>query len=302
MRMPNPGQPITALFRAGRPLVSVEFFPPKSPEGARQILATAEALAPFRPDFVSITYGAGGSTRERTLEYGLILRDRFGFEVMPHLTCVGHSRAELHHVLSGLRDAGFRNLMTLRGDPPKGATAFQPHPDGLRYASELVAFIREHYPEFCLGVGGYPETHPEAASPADDLRHLKEKVDAGADFITTQLFFDNTAYFAFIDRCRALGITVPIVPGILPPLSHPQVKKFAAFCGAKYPDALAAQLAPLEGQDAPSEAVGVAWADAQIRGLLQARVPGLHLYLLNRASSALALFARLQQEGLLPAR
>ncbi len=295
-----PGQPITAKFRAGRPLVSVEFYPPKTAEGARQILDTAAALAPYRPDFVSITYGAGGSTRERTLEYGLILRDRFGFEVMPHLTCVGHSRAELHAVLTRLRDAGFRNLMVLRGDPPKGATEFQPHPDGLRYASELVAFIREHYPDFCLGVGGYPETHPEAPSPEADLHNLKTKVDAGADFITTQLFFDNAAFFKFNERCRAAGITVPIIPGLLPALSHAQVQKFTTFCKASYPPALAAGLQPLVGQDAAAEAAGVAWADAQIRGLLDARVPGLHLYILNRASSALALFARLQSEGLLP--
>ncbi len=300
MRMSAPGQPITAMFRAGRPLVSVEFYPPKTPEGARQILDTAEKLAPYKPNFVSITYGAGGSTRERTLEYGLILRDRFGFEVMPHLTCVGHSRAELHAVLGRLRDAGFRNLMTLRGDPPKGATEFQPHPDGLRYASELVEFIRKHYPEFCLGVGGYPETHPEATSPEDDLRHLKTKVDAGADFITTQLFFDNAAYFNFVERCRALGITVPIVPGILPALSHAQVQKFTSFCKAAYPAALVAKLEPLAGQEAAAEAAGVDWADTQIRALVEKKVPGLHLYILNRASSALALFARLQNESLLP--
>jgi methylenetetrahydrofolate reductase (NADPH) len=297
-----PGQPITAKLRAGRPLVSVEFYPPKTAEGARQILDTAAALAPYQPDFVSITYGAGGSTRERTLEYGLILRDRFGFEVMPHLTCVGHSRAELHGVLTRLRDTGFRNLMVLRGDPPKGAAEFQPHPDGLRYASELVAFIRAHYPEFCLGVGGYPETHPEAPSPEADLRNLKTKVDAGADFITTQLFFDNAAFFKFGERCRAAGITVPIIPGILPALSHAQVEKFCGFCGAAYPPALAAKLAPLAGQEAAAEAAGVEWADAQIRGLLEGKVPGLHLYILNRSSSALALFARLKSEGLLPAR
>ena len=296
-----PGEPITTKFLAGRPLVSVEFYPPKTPEGARQILDTAAALAPYKPDFVSITYGAGGSTRERTLEYGLILRDRFGFEVMPHLTCVGHSRAELHAVLGRLRDAGFRNLMVLRGDPPKGATEFQPHPDGLRYTSELVAFIRAHYPDFCLGVGGYPETHPEAPSPEADLRNLKTKVDAGADFITTQLFFDNAAFFKFGERCRAAGITVPIIPGILPALSHAQVKKFTTFCQAAYPPPLAAKLTALEGQEAAAEAAGVEWADAQIRELLQGKVPGLHLYILNRASSALALFARLQREGLLPA-
>lgn len=302
MRMSSTGQPITAMFRAGRPLVSAEFFPPKTPEGARQILDTATALAPYKPDFVSITYGAGGSTRERTLEYGLILRDRFGFEVMPHLTCVGHSRAELHAILARLRDAGFHNLMVLRGDPPKGATEFQPHPDGLRYASELVAFIRAHYPDFCLGVGGYPETHPEAPSPEADLRNLKTKVDAGADFVTTQLFFDNAAYFKFVERCRALGIAVPIVPGIMPALSHAQVEKFTAFCKASYPAALAAKLSPLAGQDAAAEAVGVEWADAQIRGLFAGQVPGLHLYIMNRSSSALALLARLQEAGHWPAR
>ena len=295
--MIKPGQPITDLWRKDRPLVSVEFFPPKTPEGARQILDTAAALAPYKPDFVSITYGAGGSTRERTLEYGTILREKFGFEVMPHLTCVGHSRAELHGVLTRLRDAGFRNLMVLRGDPPKGATEFQPHPDGLRYASELVAFIGEFYPEFCMGVGGYPETHPEAPSPEADLRNLKTKVDAGAHFITTQLFFDNAAFLKFVERCRAAGITVPIIPGILPALSHAQVQKFAGFCGAAYPAALQARLEPLVGREAEAEAAGVDWADEQIRGLVAAKVPGVHLYILNRASSALALFAKLKEQG-----
>ncbi len=296
--MSSPGQPITELFRQGRPLVSVEFFPPKTPEGARQILDTAAALAPYRPDFVSITYGAGGSTRERTLEYGTILRDKFGFEVMPHLTCVGHSRAELHAVLTRLRDAGFRNLMVLRGDPPKGAVAFQPHPDGLRYASELVAFIRENYPEFCLGVGGYPETHPEAPSPEADLRNLKTKVEAGADFITTQLFFDNALFLNFVERCRTAGITVPIIPGILPALSHTQVQKWGVL-GASYPAGLLQQLQPLEGREAESAAAGVAWADEQIRGLVAAKAPGLHLYIMNRAPSALALFAKLKEQGVL---
>ncbi len=302
MRMPANGQPITAMLRAGRPLVSVEFFPPKTPAGAQQILDTAAALAPYKPDFVSITYGAGGSTRELTLEYGLILRDKFGFEVMPHLTCVGHSRAELHAILGRLRDAGFRNLMTLRGDPPKGATHFQPHPDGLRYGSELVEFIRKHYPDFCLGVGGYPETHPEASSPEADLRNLKTKVDAGADFITTQLFFDNAKYFAFVERCRAMGIKVPIVPGIMPALSHAQVERFTAFCKACYPDKLAQGLSALAGNDSAGEAAGVEWALAQIRGLFQGHVPGLHLYIMNRSSSALALFEKLRRENLLPAR
>jgi methylenetetrahydrofolate reductase (NADPH) len=299
--MANPGQPITALFRAGRPLVSVEFFPPKTPEGARQILDTAAALAPYRPDFVSITYGAGGSTRERTLEYAVLLRERFGFEVMPHLTCVGHSRAELHAVLERLRAAGFRNLMALRGDPPKGTTEFRPHPDGLAHASELVSFIRAHYPEFCLGVAGYPEKHPEAPSAAEDLRRLKEKVDAGADFVTTQLFFNNAAYLEFVRRCREAGISVPIVPGIMPALSHAQALRFTNFCQAGFPAALAERLRQRDGDEAAAEAVGVAWAEEQIHGLLTAGIPGLHLYILNRSTSAQALFARLAREPWWPA-
>ncbi len=193
--MNKPGRAISDMLSAGEPVFSVEFYPPKTEEGARQILRSGKALSAFAPDFVSITYGAGGSTRERTLEYGELLRDLFNFEVMPHLTCVGHSRDELTGILERFQQAGFRNIMTLRGDPPKGKTDFQPHPDGLRYASELVGFIRERFPHFCLGVAGYPEKHPESPSLEDDLGRLCHKVAQGADFITTQLFFDNADYF-----------------------------------------------------------------------------------------------------------
>lgn len=290
------------MLGQGQPLLSVEFFPAKTEEGARQILRTAKALQPWRPDFVSITYGAGGSTRERTLEYGELLKDLFGYEVMPHLTCVGHSRDELRAVLQRFRDSGFRNIMTLRGDPPKGESTFRPHPDGLAYASELVSFIRETDPDFCLGVAGYPEKHPESPSLDEDMRHLRHKVAQGAHFITTQLFFDNADYLRFSDDCRRLGIAVPIIPGILPAISHEQVVKFCGFCQAKLPAELQARLLAVKDDPAASEAIGVDWAFEQVKGLLQAGAPGVHLYILNRSAPAIALIKRLHQADLLSTR
>ena len=174
----KPDRPITDLIAENRPLLSVEFFPPKNEEGGEQLLRTAEALRPYRPDFVSITYGAGGTTRERTFKYAKILRDDFGWLVMPHLTCVGSTKAELLEIVAGYHADGIRNIMALRGDPPKGQTEFAPCPDGLRYASDLIALIRGNVPDICLGAGAYPEKHPEAASMEEDLRHLKIKADA----------------------------------------------------------------------------------------------------------------------------
>ncbi len=298
--MRHRGQSITDKLAVGDPLVSVEFFPPKTEDGARQILRTAKAIQPYEPDFVSITYGAGGSTRERTLEYGELLADLFGFEVMPHLTCVGHSRDELRQIVGRFRKAGFRNIMTLRGDPPKGQSEFKVHPDGLRYANELVALIRQEFPMFCLGVAGYPEKHPEAPSLDADLAALRNKVACGADFITTQLFFDNTDYFRFVEKCRALGIKVPVIPGVMPALSLEQVERFCGFCGAKLPEELRARLAAVAGDEAAGQRVGIEWAHEQIQGLLDKGAPGFHLYILNRAQCALQLFERLRAEKLLP--
>ncbi len=292
-------QSIKEMLAAAAPVFSVEFFPPKTEEGARQILRTAKALQASRPDFVSITYGAGGSTRERTLDYGELLQDIFGYEVMPHLTCVGHSRDELRGILERFRKCGFHNIMTLRGDPPKGETEFKPHPDGLAYASELVAFIRETCPDFCLGVGGYPEKHPEATDMETDLAHLRHKVVQGADFITTQLFFNNADYFRFVGRCRELNIAVPIVPGILPALSHSQLKRFCGFCQATIPEELEERLAAVADDEEASQKVGVDWAFEQIRGLLEGGAPGVHLYILNRSGATVALTERLRAEGLL---
>jgi methylenetetrahydrofolate reductase (NADPH) len=284
---------ISALFAANRPLRSLEFFPPKDDAGVEALRQTATALKTIPWDFVSVTYGAGGTTRERTAQVSRLLKSEFGFTVMPHLTCVGHSRAELAALADQIYDGGFRNIMTLRGDPPKGATEFTVAPDGLRYANELVALLKARHPDFCLGVGGYPEKHPEAISLEADLEHLKRKVDAGADFITTQLFFDNAIYHRFVDKCRAAGITVPIVPGLMPVLSVKQIQRIATLSGSVLPATLARRLAVAEVNPDVVEIIGIDWALTQIRDLLAHGAPGYHLYILNRAKSALALAAGL---------
>src|SRR5882724_1048548 len=238
----SPDQPISALLSEKRPLRSLEFFPPKDDEGVLNLRATAAVLQRIEPDFVSVTYGAGGSTRERTAQVCSMLKTDFGFTVMPHLTCVGSTRDEIAALADRIYADGFRNIMTLRGDPPKGQSVFEPYKDGLRYASDLVTLLKSRHADFCLGVGGYPERHPEAPSHEVDLVNLKRKVDEGADFITTQLFFDNAVFYRFVDRCRAIGITVPIVPGIMPVLSLKQIQRFTIMCGATLPQKLITRL------------------------------------------------------------
>ena len=211
------------------------------------MLDTASKLQPFAPDFVSITYGAGGGTRETTMRYAKLLKNEHGFEVMPHLTCVGHTRDELLEILEEFAEAGFRNVMALRGDPPKGETHFQTMEGGFSYASELVALIREYFPDFGIGVGGYPEKHPEALDMNTDLLNLKTKVDAGADFITTQLFFQNKSFFEFVEACRSSGIAIPIMPGLLPVLSMGQVQRFCAMYEASFPKQLEENLSKVDG-------------------------------------------------------
>ncbi len=288
-------RPISALFDAGRPLRSLEFFPPRDDAGVVALRAAATALQRIPWDFVSVTYGAGGTTRDRTAQVSALLKDELGFTVMPHLTCVGHSRAELAAIADRLHADGFRNIMTLRGDPPKGVAAFTPAADGLRYASELVALLKSRHPDFCLGVGGYPEKHPEAVSLDADLDALKHKVDAGAAFVTTQLFFDNAIYLRFVEKCRARGITVPIVPGIMPVLSLKQIQRIATLSGSVLPGPLLRRLEVASEDADVVEFIGVDWALDQIRDLLAHGAPGYHLYILNRARSALTLAAGLAE-------
>jgi methylenetetrahydrofolate reductase (NADPH) len=293
MLVPRADRPISDLFAEQRPLRSLEFFPPKDDAGVAALRAAATALKRVPWDFVSVTYGAGGTTRDRTAQVSAILKDELGYTVMPHLTCVGHSRAELHAIADTLHAQGYRNIMTLRGDPPKGSATFTPAPDGLRYANELVALLKARHPDFCLGVGGYPEKHPEAVSLDADLDALKRKVDAGAAFVTTQLFFDNAIYHRFVDRCRAVGITVPIVPGIMPVLSFKQIQRIATLSGSVLPAVLLRRLEVASEDPDVVEFIGVDWALDQIRDLLAHGAPGYHLYILNRARSALALAAGL---------
>jgi methylenetetrahydrofolate reductase (NADPH) len=289
----NPDRPISELFTLSRPLRSLEFFPPKDDEGVVNLRATATALKRVSPDFVSVTYGAGGSTRERTAQVSTLLKTELGFTVMPHLTCVGHSRSELNEVADKIYESGFRNIMTLRGDPPKGTTEFQVAKDGLRYGSDLVGLLKSRHADLCLGVGGYPEKHPEAPSLAVDLDNLKRKVDAGAAFVTTQLFFDNAVYYRFVEQCRARGINVPIVPGIMTVLSLKQIQRFTQMCGATLPEKLVKRLEAAGDHTDAVESVGIDWSLSQIRDLLANGAPGYHLYILNRAKSALALAAGL---------
>ena len=286
-------RPLSDLFAQRRPLRSIEFFPPKDDAGVEALRQTAAALKAMSPDFASVTYGAGGSTRQRTAQVSGLLKEDFGYTVMPHLTCVGHTRAELDAIADKIHDDGFRNIMTLRGDPPKGSREFEATADGLRHANELVSLLKARHPDFCLGVGGYPETHPEAPSAEADLANLRRKVDAGADFVTTQLFFDNESYYRFVERCRSAGITVPIVPGIMPVLSLRQIQRFTSMCGTSLPGTLIRRLEAAGDAAEIVEAVGIDWALGQIRDLLRRGAPGYHLYILNRAKSAIALAAGL---------
>jgi methylenetetrahydrofolate reductase (NADPH) len=280
----------------GEPIFSFEFFPPKTDEGVRALFETVEALRPLGPAYVSVTYGAGGSTRQRTLELVKRLKRESEVEAMAHVTCVGASRDEIATLLDEIGAAGIQNVLALRGDPPRGETAFVPHPEGFRYASELVAFVRSR-PErwrFCVGAAAYPEGHVETPDLAQDLRNLKVKAEAGADFLVTQLFFDNAKYFGFVDRARAAGIALPIVPGIMPFTNVEQVERFTAMCGASIPPPLRAAMEVRREDPESARELGVAYASLQCADLLRRGAPGVHFYTLNRSTSTRAILAALR--------
>ena len=269
------------------PLLSYEFFPPKTEKGYANLTNVIDVLGDTAPDFVTVTYGAGGSTQTKTLEVCATLKQADFGPVMPHLTCVGSTRDELEEIAHKIYDAGYRNIMTLRGDPPGGEAEFVPPADGLGNARDLVRLLRSLYDDFCCGVAGYPETHPEAISVDDEMAYLKEKVDAGASFITTQLFFDNDHYYRFVDRCTSVGIEVPILPGVLPASSLKQLTRFTSLCGASLPHDLQAQLEAAGGEGDTVIEIGIEWCVAQIEDLLASGAPGIHLYILNQARPAL---------------
>ena len=275
------------------PAISFEFFPPKGQEGVDRLFATVAELAPFAPSYVSVTYGAGGSTRQLTVELvGRIQRD-VGIEAMAHLTCVGADQAELASVLDQLQRAGVENVIALRGDPPKGTTTFTKPEGGFGHASELTAFIKQRG-GFCIAGACYPEKHPEAPSLDQDLRNLKHKVEAGAEFLITNLFFDNADYFDFVERARGIGIQLPIIAGIMPITNVSQIKRFTAMCGARIPDSLLQQLAPVADAAAAVVELGVRHATEQCRELLARGVPGVHFYTLNRSKATVEILRRLR--------
>jgi methylenetetrahydrofolate reductase (NADPH) len=285
---------IDDILAAGQgPVFSFEFFPPKTEQGEQNLYAALSELQTLEPSFVSVTYGAGGSTREKTIEIVKRIRERYGLEAMAHFTCVGATVAELRETLEEMERAGIDNVLALRGDPPAGQEDWMKTEGGLEFSRELVELIRADYP-FAVGAACFPETHIHAVSPEADLAYLAEKVRAGADFLITQLFFDNSLYFDFLARARATGIEAPIIPGIMPITHAGQVERMAKMCGTSIPQGL---LRELHARGDNPEAVldfGVAYATLQCAELLAAGVPGIHFYTLNRSPATRAILSALK--------
>lgn len=275
---------IRDLFKSGRKLFSFEFFPPRNPEGEARLERTIRELADLQPAFVSVTYGAGGSTRDRTVELVKRIQQTDGICAMAHLTCVGAGRNEIASVVDRLIEGGIENVIALRGDPPQGETSFRVAEDGFPHASDLIAFIRQrHGDRLCLAGAAYPEAHPESRDLDQDIRYLVTKARAGADFLVTQLFFDNRHYFELVKRARAVGVTVPIVPGIMPITNLAQVERITKMCGATLPSPLFAELDRRREDPAAVQQLGVAQATAQCVDLLEGGAPGIHFYTLNQS-------------------
>jgi methylenetetrahydrofolate reductase (NADPH) len=280
--------------KADRPVISLEFFPPKTDEGDRALLERQlPALLEARPDYCSVTYGAGGSTRDKTLMIVDRIQRGHGLTALAHLTCVNHTREEVRALLEKIHALGCKNILALRGDPPGGGE-FQPTPGGFEYSSQLVEFIRGQG-DFSIGVAGFPEGHIACKEGKHvDWRHLQEKVDAGADFVLTQLFFDNADFFQFRDHVtQKLGINVPIVPGIISILSAAQIVRFTQLCGAKIPPALGARLDALINDDEAAMKFGIEYATRQCEELMRDGVPGLHFYTLNKSHSTVQVLKNL---------
>jgi len=281
------------LAQNGRPVFSFEFFPPKTDEGEHNLERALRDLQPLNPDYVSVTYGAGGSTREKTIDLVSRIKGDFGMEAMAHLTCVNATTDELRRTLDQMREAGVDNVLALRGDPPRGQERWTKTEGGLEYSSELVELLREDY-DFAIGGAAFPETHIHATSPEDDLRFLKAKVDAGVQFLITQMFFDNRYYFEFVERARAAGIGVPIVPGVMPILSLDGIKRMTELSAAHLPEGLHEQLEARRGNDEAVAELGVAYATLQCADLLRGGAPGIHFITLNRSPATRAILSALQ--------
>ena len=280
-----PTMRIRDLFRTRPFVLSIEVFPPKTEAGDEGLYRALERLRVYQPSFVSCTYGAGGSTQGRTLEICRRVQTDFGLTATSHFTCVGSTREELLDWLGRATQNGIGNIMALRGDPPQGQTEFKTATGGLSNANELVQLIRSHYPDLGIGVAGYPEKHPEAKDLDTDLVNLQRKVDAGADAVFTQLFYENANFLRFRDRCTQLGIQVPVVPGIMPITEFARIKRITSMCGSVFPTSLASRLEAVQHDAQAQFDIGVEFAIQQCRELIDAGVPGMHFYVLNRSES-----------------
>ena len=287
MRLPQ-------LFQSQRFVMSIEIFPPKTAEGDAALKRNLQTLMDYDPAFVSCTYGAGGSTRDRTAYWCREIKDTFNRTAMAHFTCVGSTRQELKDWLDTAWSAGVRNIMALRGDPPVGQESFNAVEGGLKNANELVELIRETHPQMGIGVAGYPEKHIEAPSMEADLVNLKRKVDAGADAIFTQLFFVNKNFFSFRDACDSMGVHIPIVPGIMPITDFARIKRITSMCGTVFPSDLAGRLEAVKDDDAAQFEIGVEHAIQQCQELIRAGVPGIHFYALNKSDACQRILDALQ--------
>src|SRR3954454_8892220 len=284
---------IEQILAEDQPVFSFEFFPPKTPEGEENLRRALDDLKADAPAFVSVTYGAGGTTRDKTVEIVKSIKETYGIEAMAHLSLVGESLDGLRRVLDDVAEAGVENVLALRGDPPAGETEWIAHPEGLHYSVELIELIKRDY-DFCVGAACFPEVHPDAPSAEEDLRYLKRKVDAGASFLITQLFFDNRDYFNFVDDARGVGIDVPIIPGIWPVTNYTQIKRIADLCKSRFPERFERELGERKDDlDAVAD-LGVAYAALQCVELLAKGAPGVHFYTLNKSPATRAILAALR--------
>ena len=288
---------IDQILDERQPVFSFEFFPPKTSEGEQNLRAALDDLKDDEPAFVSVTYGAGGSTREKTVEIVKSIKLDYGIEAMAHLSVVGQSVDELRRQLDEIAEAGIENVLALRGDPPRGETEWIAHPEGLHYSVELIEMIKAEY-DFCIGAACFPEVHPDAPSLQEDLKYLKRKADAGAAFLITQLFFSNQDYFNFVEEARAVGIDVPIIPGIWPVTNYAQIKRIADLCKSRFPERFESELQERKDDLNAVTDLGVAYATLQCIELLSRGVSGIHFYTLNRSPATRAILAALRSWGL----
>lgn len=284
---------LTEVFARPGPVYSFEFFPPKSEEGLVRLYSTIEHLAELNPAFVSVTYGAGGATRGRTVEVASHICDVLKIEAVAHITCTGQSQSEIADTLSSLKLAGVNNVLALRGDPPKGHESFVACEGGFKYANQLVSFINE-MGGFCVGAACYPEGHIESPDKEEDLSRLVEKVNAGVDFLISQIFFENAHYFDLVKRARDRGVKVPILPGLMPITNVGQMERFTTMCGATVPDELRQRLNKVRDDDQAVMAIGIEWTMSQARDLLAHGAPGIHFYTLNKSLATRVVHAGLQ--------